>query len=477
MKRTAILLCLSVLMVSTGCVATDDAETTTETEITEETEQTEESEESELSSQIVVMELADPASPETVEVTFEAQFGGDLESFVEIEDLLNVNVTHSQVPGRIGSPIQITYSHVEDGVLTFVYDPDELRGISEENIIMLRYNGLTYDTMEDAVLDTDENTVSLTLEKWGVYLLVDSIQWNNRDGVATGDYDSNWESERDTGSIVELADTEWADANAPEFHVSTAEELASVVYYVNAAEDPHPYYTIELEADIDLSGYEWEPMGWISADTECPFSGCINGNGHTITGMHIEVDRVDAGFVGYGLDVEMNDITFADAYVSSTGCVGIAGGQVYGASSWTNVTVTGRVYGDYDDYGSIVGRQVGSDFEDCTVDCIVNDEEFPYYCYSEYYEANTEVEEVFTLTLNDDYTVTRDEHSGFTTLTWHIEVDGEVVLLRYAEDELTLPTAPQWFHGGYGTYTIWLVAAQDGQYIRVSNIVEYERIP
>ena len=87
------------------------------------------------------------------------------------------------------------------------------------------------------------------------------------------------------------------------------------------------------------------------------------------------------------------------------------------------------------------------------------------------------LEENFHLTLESDYTITRDEHEGFKTLTWNIELNGKCVLRRLAENELTLEPRYQWLHGEYGKFTIYLTAAIDGEYRRVSNVIEYTHDP
>lgn len=55
--------------------------------------------------------------------------------------------------------------------------------------------------------------------------------------------------------------------NAPVFHVETKEQLAGVVYYVNAVKGYNDSVELYLEADIDLDGLEWVPMGgWYRPD-------------------------------------------------------------------------------------------------------------------------------------------------------------------------------------------------------------------
>lgn len=83
------------------------------------------------------------------------------------------------------------------------------------------------------------------------------------------------------------------------------------------------------------------------------------------------------------------------------------------------------------------------------------------------------LEDFFHLTLEDDYSITRDEQEGFKALEWVIMLDGKVVLKRLAEDELVLEPRWQWRHGSTGKFSICLNAYVDGEYRRVSNIIEY----
>ena len=83
------------------------------------------------------------------------------------------------------------------------------------------------------------------------------------------------------------------------------------------------------------------------------------------------------------------------------------------------------------------------------------------------------LEDYFHLTLEDDYSITRDEQEGFKALTWNIELDGKCVLKRLAENELVLEPRWQWSHGSTGEFRIYLTAYVDGEYKRVSNIIEY----
>lgn len=418
--------------------------------------------------------------PEVKAVQLSGMCEESIKGKVGISDLYNVSVLHSGVVGLVGVPIELIYDDsLSDTNICFIYDSDELRGIPQKNLIMLHYNeeDQFYDTVENAVLNEDEHTVSADISEGGVYLLADAYQWYDCWGIDVSeyeydrrpeDYPTDWERECDTGSIMELADKEWAMENAPEFHVSDAEELASVVWYVNGIGADDGVFVC-LENDIDLTGYDWKPMGWTNGGTKYQFSGCVDGQGHTVNGMTISSGYEDTGFIGYGLCVMLRDISFTNADVSATGCTGIAGGQLYMCYEWINVHTQGKVSGGSDDYGAIVGRETDITFRDCTADVTVDGEPFEYLSYRQKREADVEIVETFNLTMSEDHTVTRDEHEGFWNLGWTVKYNGVEVLDRNAEGELSY----RYFGNDPGTYTIYLTAYINGTYIRVSNIIEY----
>ena len=77
----------------------------------------------------------------------------------------------------------------------------------------------------------------------------------------------------------------------------------------------------------------------------------------------------------------------------------------------------------------------------------------------------------YSLILNDDYSISRNEADATTGLCWHIEHNGVQILDRAAD--LVLEPEYQWLDGATGTFTIYLMAFSDDGYVRVSNIIEY----
>ena len=80
----------------------------------------------------------------------------------------------------------------------------------------------------------------------------------------------------------ELADTTWYDGGSDSYTIKTAADLAGLASLVNSGTTMSGV-TITLENDIDLSGYEWSPIGNISY----AFAGTFDGDGHSIEGLTI----------------------------------------------------------------------------------------------------------------------------------------------------------------------------------------------
>lgn len=476
-------------LVSCGKEPAEELSEVSETAVTEETatEETTESvtevaETEEVTENVPTLQechktINNTEKPEVTKISFSGECADNIKKHARVEDIFNIDVLHSGVVGLVGIPIELTYDEeISTPAISFTYNTDELRGMPEKNLVMLHYNEEDgfYDTVK-SVTDTEKKTVSAEIEEQGVYLLADAYLWYGCWGMDVSDYEyeikkedypTDWERENDTGDIMSLADKEWAMENAPDFHVSTAKELASAVWYVNGVSG---FVNITIEDDIDLSGYMWKSMGW----SKQAFSGTVDGQNHTINGLTIYEDYCDTGFIGYGLGVTVNNINFTNADIMATGCVGIVGGEIYNSAEWKNVNVSGKVSGGSDDYATIVGREGDITFTDCSADVEVNGEPFEYFSYKQKRIDDVGDIEDFNIILNDDYTITRDEHDGYRNLGWHIERDGVQVLDRVAENELTLDTH-KWVGDISGKYTIYLTAYINGAYVKVSNIIEYE---
>lgn len=94
-----------------------------------------------------------------------------------------------------------------------------------------------------------------------------------------------------------------------------------------------------LTADLDLSGYRWQPIG--SADA--PFTGTFCGNGHTIA--HLDVAGEAGGCVGFfGVNAgTVTSLTLEDLRLSAAFCADACVGAIAGVNKGeiADVSVTG----------------------------------------------------------------------------------------------------------------------------------------
>ena len=146
------------------------------------------------------------------------------------------------------------------------------------------------------------------------------------------------------------------------FRISTAEELAGLQDFIGDAGVGKYFRIIN---DISLSDYlssegpeyndgaGWRPIGTWSV----PFSGNLDGGGHTITGLRINRPSTDfTGLFGVLAGATVTDLTLENVNVNGQSYVGGLAGFVSNDSSVTKVNVSGIVSGSFNWVGGIVGQ-------------------------------------------------------------------------------------------------------------------------
>jgi len=137
---------------------------------------------------------------------------------------------------------------------------------------------------------------------------------------------------------------------------SNGTQIASVDDLQAMADDLSAEYV--LVSDINASGSAssnngsgFEPVG----DADTPFTGSLDGNGHTITGLTINRSGEDeVGLFGrVGLDGTVHSVRLEDASVTGGNETGMLAGQLRGTAS--NVSANGDVDGA-EAVGGLVGR-------------------------------------------------------------------------------------------------------------------------
>ena len=130
-------------------------------------------------------------------------------------------------------------------------------------------------------------------------------------------------------------------------YVSDADQLYALS--VQAAITDFAGQTIELQADIDLSDYNWKPIG----TKNNPFQGTFHGNGHMITGLHrFDASATDGiglfGHVGQNAVIEkvgINGIIVAKTKRRIGAIAGVCDGAIRQCWSMAYIAAAGNVVG------------------------------------------------------------------------------------------------------------------------------------
>ncbi len=438
--------------------------------------------------QIYHQKIAVNERPEITNIQITALCNGNIRRECHTDSDYPGNIMVSRTVGIIGPPVTIDCTDkVSDITMTLSYNEQELRGIPEKNIFPMYVDPdeSVWKLIEDFESDTQNHTISFPTQNHATHILVDIYQYGSAMGMEVSDfayeidktnYPSDWERENDTGDIMKLADKKWAVQNAPVFYVETPEQLASVAYYVNAInEQPVEIY---LESDLDLSKYEWKPMGW---STNYGASLTFHGQNHIVNGLNINCPgNRDVGFTGYAWSIVMDNVSFTNANITGRQNVGGFSGECYGTKQFSNVSLSGTIYGNDEDTGGFIGRGSDGIYTDCTLDVTVNGVPCRYFSYTEKFFIENTDETAFTLSVNSNNRVQRTENDKYDRISWVIH-DGDTHLMsRGAENETEIPDSLwEYLKAERGkTYTVYMEAYKynsDGSsgYVRVSNILQY----
>jgi len=145
--------------------------------------------------------------------------------------------------------------------------------------------------------------------------------------------------------------TSWYDADptAASFTISSETELAGLAKLVNENTQLFANKTIILDNDLDLSGWDWTPIGYGSY----MFTGEFDGNGHTISNMRMGTsaahdNRYDRGglFGNVGATAVIKNTVLKDIslYISTAAPrVGGLAGQTNAGAKVFNCGVSGEI--------------------------------------------------------------------------------------------------------------------------------------
>ena len=150
--------------------------------------------------------------------------------------------------------------------------------------------------------------------------------------------------------------------------ISSAQGLAYMAYRVNSGADTYSKKTVQLSADINLSGNKWVPIGYMTeCDPSAPdggFKGTFDGQGHTIYNVDCDHPFYDnAGLFGIVRGGTVKNLmvsgTITNASANLGGIVGeMIGGSVYNCMS--SVTPSGG-----SNRGALVGKITSGSVKNC----------------------------------------------------------------------------------------------------------------
>lgn len=153
-------------------------------------------------------------------------------------------------------------------------------------------------------------------------------------------------------------DTSWYDESKEKFTLSDAADLFGFAKLVNEG-NKFSGKTVELAADIDLTGYVWTPIG-----SGKHFAGTFNGNNHKVTGMSVFAAGIGyAGLFGYVSGGTVQNVHVVGKVTAMNvsdvgGIVGRVGANSVVQNCLSEVTVTAT--GKSTAVGGVVGTSVGT---------------------------------------------------------------------------------------------------------------------
>ena len=181
-----------------------------------------------------------------------------------------------------------------------------------------------------------------------------------------------------TENWIDSADTTWYTEGETSYTISTAAELAGLAKLVSDGtafcDKNFNSVAITLDADIDLDGRMWTPIG--GGEENKTFAGIFDGDNHKISNVTVISSYGNVGLFGrcamnadFGISAEVKNFTVENAVVKASGKDGVGAAVGYGHTELKvdNVNVTGviDVLG-YRGVAAVVGKGY-ADIYNCTV--------------------------------------------------------------------------------------------------------------
>ena len=126
--------------------------------------------------QTKILEITNEEDPAITSVEVTLSLADSIDRSLKIRDMFNVDVRTTNVPGRIGSPLSFECNEDFDTATVVIhYSEEALGNTAEADLGVLWYdeaNG-AYVPQEQAILDSSNNKITVELEHFSTYVLVD----------------------------------------------------------------------------------------------------------------------------------------------------------------------------------------------------------------------------------------------------------------------------------------------------------------
>ena len=244
-----------------------------------------------------------------------------------------------------------------------------------------KYSGKSFITMTVADKSlTVANPADMVAGKHYTYKLIVGKQTVKIGGVTvedwtTGKLDGKFEAEVDNysewdGKKVSSGYTFSGEGTSDKpWRITSATDLAGLAANVNSGTNYHGKY-FRLEANIDLMGHEWTPIG----NSSSKFEGIFDGNNKIITNMSITAapsSDSGVGLFGNCSGASVSNVVLKNAKITYSGEIGLYSGLICGVFSGAvkNCRVDGTISAKRECCGGIIGKaNGGTSVSDCDVE-------------------------------------------------------------------------------------------------------------
>ncbi len=226
------------------------------------------------------------------------------------------------------------------------------------DINSITIGGINYDNNDITVIDSNHIQVTAYFS-YGSGNSNNTLYFSEITFSRNGEIASNNQANNTVVSIYEIYDFDRLTSTLDVIHVSTPEDLMNV-----EADSTNPSRVYILDNDIDMTGYDFVPIGTY----DNPFTGAFNGNGYTISNITInqsfdeDNNTYYVGMFGYSrgfianLNLENVNISISssgDSFLYVGALAGRTDVRVYNVHVYNSTIIVGEIVSG--EVGGLIG--------------------------------------------------------------------------------------------------------------------------